>query len=114
MSHAINFPVDSGDWFLIILIKNWEDFSLLNNLCSGTNLWKGLDKFVSTVPGWSNVIVAFGKRLAHSILKDFKNWFCADFAALYEYQPPVWLSPMLPTLALILAKLKSKSFGINS
>ena len=34
-----------------MLIKYSEALALLNNLSLGTNEWKGLDYFVSTVPG---------------------------------------------------------------
>ena len=100
LSHAKNLPESDGDWSEIILIKYSVDWIGLKSLPLGTADWKGFDNLVSHVPGCKIETIDNGNLRRHSILSVFKNWFWAALEALYEYQPPSLLSPILPTLAL--------------
>ena len=65
---------------------------------------KGLDSSVSVVPGCSRVTVAWGHRRDHSILRQRRELVLGRFRGAVAIPAPERLSPMLPTLALRLAK----------
>ena len=77
----------------------WTEYLGVKSFPSGTFPWKGLDKLLSTVPGCSPTIIAFLLRLLISIAAFLITIFRAALEARYAYQPPSWLSEMLPTRA---------------
>ena len=82
LSQAIKLPESDGfcsDIILIIYSADWEG---VKSLTLGTPFWKGLDNFVSQVPGCKIDTMDNGNFLRHSILSVFKNWFWAALEAL--------------------------------
>ena len=82
LSQAKNLPESDGFCSEIISIKYSQDWEGVKSLSLGTADWKGLDNLVSQVPGCKIDTIDNGNFRRHSILRVFKNWFCAAFDAL--------------------------------
>ncbi len=65
-SQAKNFPFSLKPTPSMIPRSLWTEYSEVKSLSLGTLRWNGLDRSVSTVPGWSNMQTTGSFLLANS------------------------------------------------
>merc|ERR1719424_434810 len=72
-------------------------YSVVKSFSGLTFFWKGAERSVAVVPGWSATAITWSRLISFAMF--LVAMFSALFDMRYDHHPPILLSPIEPTRA---------------